>query len=204
MTAIFDESICIQLVEHSLDAAFLTMPDGTIIYANPSACQLFGYTLDEFRTLGRSGVVDPSDPKLGAALEKRRRTGRFCGVLNLCRKDGSWFPAVLSSAVYNDSGGEQRTSMFVRDLTEQEQREEALRVTNEDLRKALAEIKVLRGIIPICANCKKIRDDKGYWHQVETYISKNTDALFSHTLCCECIKKMYHDVGEENTNKERT
>ena len=198
----FDESIYVQLIEHSLDAAFLTRPDGTIIYANPAACQLFGYTIEEFRALGRSAVVDPSDPKLCTALAQRRGAGRFQGVLRLCRKNGSRFSAVISSAVFSGNDGEQRTSMFVRDLTEQEKREQALQVTNEDLKKALAEIKVLRGIIPICANCKKIRDDKGYWHQVETYISKNTDALFSHALCSECITKLYPDIGERSTENK--
>ena len=59
------ESIYAQLVEHGLDAAFLTRPeDGAILYANPAACRLFGYTLDEFRALGRSAVVDLSDPRI--------------------------------------------------------------------------------------------------------------------------------------------
>jgi len=63
------ESIYAQLLEHGLDAAFLTRPeDGAILYANPAACRLFGYTLDEFRALGRSAVVDLSDPRIRAAL----------------------------------------------------------------------------------------------------------------------------------------
>lgn len=62
-----------------------------------------------------------------------------------------------------------------------------LRATNEDLTKALADIKTLSGLIPICAACKKIRDDKGYWQQVESYIAARSDARFSHGLCPECI-----------------
>lgn len=61
----------------------------------------------------------------------------------------------------------------------------------ESLRKAMAEIKVLGGIIPICAHCKKIRDDQGYWKQLEAYISDRSDALFSHGICEECEKKYY-------------
>ncbi|OQB12095.1 MAG: putative thiamine biosynthesis protein [Deltaproteobacteria bacterium ADurb.Bin207] len=61
----------------------------------------------------------------------------------------------------------------------------------ESLRKAMAEIKVLSGIIPICAHCKKIRDDQGYWNQLEAYISNNSDALFSHGICEDCEKKYY-------------
>jgi DNA-binding response OmpR family regulator len=57
------------------------------------------------------------------------------------------------------------------------------------LQEALAEIKTLKGFIPICASCKKIRDDEGYWNQLETYISKHTSAVFTHGLCPDCTKK---------------
>jgi DNA-binding response OmpR family regulator len=57
------------------------------------------------------------------------------------------------------------------------------------LREALAEIRTLKGFIPICASCKKIRDDEGYWNQFEAYISKRTDAVFSHGLCPECAEQ---------------
>jgi hypothetical protein len=62
-----------------------------------------------------------------------------------------------------------------------------------DLDAAFAQIKTLRGIIPICANCKKIRDDRGYWNQLETYISKHSDADLSHGICPECVAKLYPD-----------
>lgn len=60
-----------------------------------------------------------------------------------------------------------------------------------ELQKALAEIKTLHGILPICSHCKKIRDDKGSWTQMEAYISEHTDAEFSHGLCADCAKKHY-------------
>jgi len=55
------------------------------------------------------------------------------------------------------------------------------------------EIKRLRGMLPICASCKKIRDDNGYWSQIEVYIKEHTEAEFSHGLCPECVKKLYPD-----------
>jgi DNA-binding response OmpR family regulator len=57
------------------------------------------------------------------------------------------------------------------------------------LKEALAEIKTLKGFIPICASCKKIRDDEGYWNQLEAYITKHTDAIFSHGLCPDCAEQ---------------
>jgi len=61
----------------------------------------------------------------------------------------------------------------------------------EELRQALDQIKTLRGIVPICVSCKKIRDDQGYWNQVEVYVRDHTEAEFSHSLCQECMKKLY-------------
>lgn len=75
----------------------------------------------------------------------------------------------------------------------------------EELRRALDQIKTLRGIVPICASCKKIRDDRGYWNQVEVYIRAHTEATFSHGLCPECAKKLYADfcTGETGNAGKR-
>lgn len=67
---------------------------------------------------------------------------------------------------------------------------------NAELEKALAEIKILRGIIPICASCKKIRNDEGYWQQLEIYIQDHSDAEFSHGICDECIPKLYPEIAK--------
>ena len=61
------------------------------------------------------------------------------------------------------------------------------------LQEALAHVKTLRGLLPICASCKKIRDDRGYWNQLETYIGARSDAEFTHGLCPECAQKLYPD-----------
>ncbi|MFH2058646.1 MAG: response regulator [Pseudomonadota bacterium] len=64
---------------------------------------------------------------------------------------------------------------------------------NTQLQEALDKIKTLKGLLPICATCKKVRDDKGYWNQIDVYIEKHSDALFSHGICPGCSKKMYGD-----------
>jgi len=63
--------------------------------------------------------------------------------------------------------------------------------TLKKLNTALTEIKILRGLLPICALCKKIRDNKGYWNQIEGYIQEHSEAVFSHGVCPECAKKLY-------------
>ncbi|RJR19938.1 MAG: hypothetical protein C4582_09800 [Desulfobacteraceae bacterium] len=67
----------------------------------------------------------------------------------------------------------------------------------EELKQALSEVKTLRGFLPICSNCKKIRDDKGYWNRIEAYIQEHSDAQFSHSICPECAKKLYPKFYKE-------
>lgn len=67
-----------------------------------------------------------------------------------------------------------------------------------DLRKSMARIKILSGMLPICAKCKKIRDDKGYWNQIESYIHRHSEAEFSHSVCPDCARKLYPELYENN------
>lgn len=84
------------------------------------------------------------------------------------------------------------------DEIEDRKRTEAEKVQLIDqLQKAMQEVKVLSGFLPICASCKKIRDDTGYWRQIEEYISTHSNALFSHGICPECTKKLYPEFHEE-------
>ena len=63
-----------------------------------------------------------------------------------------------------------------------------------ELHKTLEEVETLSGFLPICASCKKIRDDKGYWKKIEAYIQEHSEAEFSHSICPECTKKLYSDL----------
>ena len=67
----------------------------------------------------------------------------------------------------------------------------------EKLKKEIAKVKLLSGLIPICASCKKIRDDKGYWNQIETYIRDHSEATFTHGLCPDCAKKLRREFEEK-------
>jgi hypothetical protein len=71
-----------------------------------------------------------------------------------------------------------------------------------DLQNALAEVKALSGLLPICSSCKKVRDDQGYWTQIERYIEARSDASFSHSICPDCLKKLYPEVAERLQRKE--
>ncbi len=122
------------LYENSLDAVLLTAPDGRILAANPAACRVFGRTEEEICQAGRNGLVDPKDLRVTPLLEERARTGQAKGELFLIRKDGTRFPAEVSSVVFEAAGGIERTSMIVRDLTERHMAEEVLRERDREIR----------------------------------------------------------------------
>jgi hypothetical protein len=85
-----------------------------------------------------------------------------------------------------------------RDVTEQRHAEAEREKLIAELQSALADVKMLSGLVPICANCKKIRDDKGYWTQLEGYIQERSEARFSHGICPDCMKKLYPEFKPEN------
>lgn len=73
-----------------------------------------------------------------------------------------------------------------------------MRRLNAELREALDKVKVLSGLLPICSSCKKIRDDQGYWHQVELYIQKYAPVEFSHGICPDCFERLYPEYSQKN------
>jgi PAS domain S-box-containing protein len=79
----------------------------------------------------------------------------------------------------------------LQDITILKEMEEEKARLNGELREALNQIKTLTGLIPICAGCKKIRDDKGYWNQLESYLEEHSEAVFSHGMCPECFHKYF-------------
>jgi CheY-like chemotaxis protein len=84
------------------------------------------------------------------------------------------------------------------------QLEKSLRQKNKELSEALAQIKRLKGIIPICMHCKKIRNDENYWQQVEEYMAEHSDADFSHSICPECLEKHYPEFAQKNKARATT
>jgi hypothetical protein len=67
----------------------------------------------------------------------------------------------------------------------------------QELQTALARVKLLSGLLPICANCKSIRNDQGYWKQLESYISSHSEATFSHGICPACLHKLYPELEQQ-------
>ncbi len=97
----------------------------------------------------------------------------------------------LAERVGNQIAGAIANSQLYAELKRSEEEQKRLVIQLQD---ALANIKTLHGLIPICASCKQIHDDKGYWNQIESYIRDHSEAEFSHGICPECMKKLYPNM----------
>ncbi|HJR61367.1 MAG TPA: PAS domain S-box protein [Vicinamibacterales bacterium] len=155
---------------------------------NPAWERTLGFTRDELMSKPFIEFVHPDDRARTRSQNRAVRDGEpAVGFENryLC-KDGSfrWF-------LWNASPDADRRVIYsvARDITDRKLAEEEREGLVRELRAALAEVKSLQEILPICSYCKKIRDDENYWQSVEGYISRHTNATFSHGICPTCYKK---------------
>ena len=178
------------LVEESRDSIVIVDEQGGVYESNSRFARLLGYTLDEIYTLH---VWDwdalLSKEQILTLLKDVNHSGQHFETLHRC-KDGTLMDMELSnnSTVYR---GKKLTFCICRDITKRKNEEREREEMIAKLQASLAEIKTLQGILPLCSFCKKIRDDKGYWEQVDTYIEKHSGADISHSICPECLKKNY-------------
>ena len=180
------------LIETSLDPLVMISTEGKITDVNAATEKITG--LSRERLIGTDFVNYFTEPEMArTGYLKVFELGQVTDYPLAVRHDSGTITDVLYNAsVYRDEQGEV-LGVFAaaRDITKRKRAEEALR-------QALDQIKTLRGIVPICMICKKIRDDQGYWSQVEVYVHNHTEAEFSHGLCPECSKKIYPDLEEDD------
>ncbi len=179
------------MFENSIDGILVTIPDGRILDANPSACAILGLTREQVIAKGRSGIVDSADQSLPAILEERSRSGKAHGELMARHGDGHLFPMELSSAIFTDADGVQSTCTIFRDVSHRKNAEAERERLIVELQDALDKVKVLSGLLSVCASCKRIRNEEGKWEQMESYIRDRSAADFSHGICPECVRKLY-------------
>ena len=172
---------------------------GNFTYLSPSITAILGYLPDEFRTHYTTYLTDhPVNREVA-----RRTTLSIQGQqqppyeVEIYHHDGErrWLK-VTEVPVFDDAGKVIAVEGIAQDITETKRVQDEREQLVADLQKAMAEIKTLTGIIPICAACKKIRDDEGAWQQVESYLRSHSDAQFSHGICPECLGKMYPGIKE--------
>jgi hypothetical protein len=121
----------------------------------------------------------------------------------MLNNEGNHFWARLDVTVNqkNESSASPVCRVVLNDINGRKQAEEARKLLIAELENALAKVKTLSGLLPICAGCKKIRDDQGNWGQIEIYIQSHSEAKFTHSMCPECTKK-YYPKPDGGVNKE--
>jgi PAS domain S-box-containing protein len=186
------------------DAIISADSHGRIVFWNTAATAIFGYAFEEAEGQPVMMIMPerfrrPVTPPLTQwfAGEETKVTGRTVEATGL-RKDGREFPVEFSMATWL-SDEQVFATGILRDISQRKQAEAERERLILQLKTALADVKTLTGIIPICAGCKKIRDDKGYWNQVEQYIQTHSLARFSHGLCPDCLVRLYPEYIKEKT-----
>ena len=183
------------LFENSMDGILLTAPDGKVLDANPSACFIFGRTREQIIAAGREDLIDVTDPALPGLMEERARTGKVHAELRARRLDGTWFPIQTSSAIFRDARGHSVTCIIFHDISRRKTTETERTLLIAKLQEALAEVKVLSGLLSICSYCKKIRDENNRWESMEVYIRDRSAAEFTHGVCPDCFQRLRPKLG---------
>lgn len=190
------------VAENTADSILVTDGTGAIIYWNRGSEKIFGYTQEEIigKTIDLLLRAEEAASRYNAfeTYDDIQASPIFGKVQNSYakRKDGSIFPVEITL-----SGWELDKKNFfcaiIRDVTERIQAAAEKERLIAELQKSLTQVKTLRGLLPICSNCKKIRDDEGYWNKIESYIKTHSEAEFTHSICPECAKKLYPELYDD-------
>jgi PAS domain S-box-containing protein len=183
---------------------------GNHTFVNPAAAKMLGYEAEEL--LGRPShstwhhtKPDGSPyPREECPIYAAFRDGAVHRVSTevFWRKDGASFPVEYASMPIYEQGRRAGAVVTFTDITLRKQAEVERERLIAELQEALAKVKTLSGLLPICASCKKIRDDKGYWNQIEVYIGDRAEVDFSHGICPDCAKRLYPDIYQKMMLRE--
>jgi PAS domain S-box-containing protein len=168
--------------------------NGQILDANLSACRFYGYAKEQLKSLKITEINILSEEEVFLEMHRARLEQRNYFLFRHRLANGEIKDVEVFSGPIIFFGRKVLYSI-IHDISERRQLESEKERLIASLETAIEEIKALKGILPICSSCKKIRDDKGYWQQIETYISDHSDAEFTHSLCPDCIKKLYPDFN---------
>jgi len=171
--------------------------DGRATFVNEAMTNIIGATKEQllnqnFREIASwktSGLLDACEEALATGAEKTQEV-----LFATTSGRDVWLDCRLRRF---KSGDEYHLLLTVNDITALKLAEQEKQTLIDELQRALSDIKKLSGLLPICASCKKIRDDKGYWNEVERYISEHSEARFSHSICPDCMRKLYPDVADK-------
>jgi len=191
------------LVEGSPNTVCLLDRDGCVVAVNQAGAALISESSgpEHLRGWRLADIVREADRGVVAEALVRAARGesvRFEAAIS--RPDGRTviLDGLLNPVRDSDTIVRHCIGLFI-DVTQRKLAEQEREKLIAELQTALQKVKLLSGLVPICAACKKIRDDKGYWNQLEEYIEDHSQAMFSHGLCPECMKKLYPEFDPDKT-----
>ncbi len=168
--------------------------ESTIIRSNRIVEKYFDIRVkDSIGTKCCEMVHGTKEPVNGCPIPKMLKTKKRESA-EVKIKDGRWM-LITVDPILNSKGEILSAVHIVRDITGSVENKKEKANLIKNLKSALDKVKMLSGLIPICSNCNKIRDDSGYWNQIEFYIEKYSEAHFSHGMCPKCMEKLYGDQG---------
>ncbi len=172
--------------------------DGDLTHVSPNIKEMLGYSQEGFISNFKNLLANPPTNKSYTESSGVPLYEQSAYEIEMFHADGSrrWLE-VTEVPVLNSAGRVSSVDAIVHDITRRKIAEIGREKLIKKLRNALAEIKTLRGIIPICSHCKQIRDDEGSWSQLEDYIHNHSEAEFSHGMCPVCFKKEMEKLDNE-------
>jgi|GEM_PF-2844379 len=177
------------------------------IRVNQKYCDIFGYSIEEMMAMTHLQITHPDDLPLDLDKLQEIEKGEirdYSREKRHIRKDGSivWVNLTISS-IFEKGVRSDRRIAVIKDITERKHVEEERNQLIVKLQQALDEVRTLSGLLPICSYCKNVRDDQGYWNEIEAYIYKHSGAEFTHGICPECVKKHFPMVDLDCDKKTR-
>jgi two-component system, cell cycle sensor histidine kinase and response regulator CckA len=205
-----EKALCISeeryrtLAEAAQEMIFIVNRSDIVEYANTSAAELFNKRQEEIVGKTRASLFSP---EVSSTQEQSLQSIFETGIPRYVESKATYTDKVIWLSTWlvpmRDNAGQVTAVMGIaRDITNRKWLEEDKQKLLDRLQETLAQVKTLGGLLPICSMCKKIRDDKGYWQQVEAYIQNHTDATFTHAVCPECFPKLYPDFNSNKSDKK--
>jgi PAS domain S-box-containing protein len=185
----------------------LLSPSYKIINANKAVLQMMGYSEQEIIGRNMEDVTHPEDKEKSLELVKQLLNGEiplFQMEKRCIKKNGEivW-TNLTTTALRNEDGEVLYAICMIEDISNRKVAEQERERLIQELQEAMANIKTLKGLLPTCAWCRKVRDDDGYWKKVETYVQEHSDASFTHGICPECLEKNDPGAYKEYMAKNR-
>ena len=171
--------------------------NGKFIYVNNTWTNKLGYSKEESADMNFCDIFHPKHSAMSFEIIDRVKAKETVNNFEtvFLTKNGREINILLNISGQFKNGEFVCARGMGHDITERKQAENEREQLINKLQVALAEVKVLSGMLPICASCKKIRDDSGYWNQIEIYLKNHSDAEFTHSICPECRHKLYPELS---------